>query len=165
MGRAGQRDIPDAIGLRDNAWRDVLTELDHELHAGRLVVLVGSGVSQFAPSSVPYAHQIRQALHRKLTNALPASVRERFAEATAMMPFEILMGRLNELRQDLARDVASALTRVSAPNAMHCQIAHLLARAAEADVRCEWSRPTTTRVSRLAGASSGEHGRSSLSRA
>src|SRR5206468_3492790 len=97
-------------------------ELVRRQGSGTLALLIGSGISQFAPSGVPtgmqIANGIRDLLLRTLERTLGSGVRRELSE----IPFEVLMGRCAELDPAIARRIAVALTGLKRPNPCHLQL-------------------------------------------
>lgn len=118
-------------GDPSSAWDELNGKMDSLLDSGRLSLLLGSGISQYAPCSVPYAGEITRFLSSRLTAALPAGPRTPRPGDTLSAPFEVLMARLAELEINAARDAALILTHARSPNPLHQQIAALLQRPIE----------------------------------
>lgn len=119
------------LGEQSSAWDDVNFQMDSFLDAEKLSILVGSGISQYAPCSVPYAGEITHFLTSRLMGALPAGPHVGEPGSTLGVPFEVLMARLAELRVKVARDAALILTQAGRPNPLHQHLAALLQRCAE----------------------------------
>lgn len=111
-------------------WQEIDNCLEKNLEDGRLALLVGSAVSQYAPSSVPMGGEISRACTERLASAIPDKrLRNRVRLDFNRMPFEVFMARLGELDSRMARDLVCRLTTTCAPNPLHLQLATLMARA------------------------------------
>lgn len=114
-----------------DAWRphsDMIIKLNM---AGRLTIVAGSGVSQFAPSSVPVASDISRRIRRLLIRRLPFPLRVEILRSTERMPFEVLLGRVRELDDNWANAIVSTLVSTCACNDLHRIIVGYLRDAAE----------------------------------
>jgi hypothetical protein len=122
-------------GSVSRAWMNETADLKERFNEGKLALLVGSGISQYEPSNAPPAAQVAQGIQYALAKSLPLRVARAFAEHTPNVPFEVLMARLAELNDSLARRVVSELTSVESPNLIHRQVSSLLRRASCDDRR------------------------------
>ncbi|MDQ6905378.1 MAG: SIR2 family protein [Chloroflexota bacterium] len=121
-------------------WAEVEVEIGREFDAGNLALLLGSGISHFAPSFAPVAGLIADRLRKEILRLLPDEARDTIdyltwakddlTGTTYRMPFEALMARLNELNPGIAQDIAKMLTDFDEPNGIHRQVGDLLYRAA-----------------------------------
>ena len=119
-----------------NAWRPHHERILRLRDAGNLAIIVGSGVSQFAPSNVPVAATVTWRLHRLLLRTIPRAERGRVARLTRDVPFEVLIGRLRELDEDWATDVVRSLVSTSAPNSVHRLLIAYAGAARNAGTTC-----------------------------
>jgi hypothetical protein len=123
------------VSIRDPEWATVGSLIESEHRRGALTLVIGSGISQFEPSSVPVAGKASSELARRLRDLFP-NVRDRLARGTEGVPFEVLMGRLREMHPDWEEFAIARLATISAPNPIHDQIAAVIAKAATSGTLC-----------------------------
>src|SRR5260221_287713 len=117
-------------------WKDLLSLIHKALEAGNLALLVGSGVSQFVPASVPAGEKIVKHLMTLMLSTYPHELQDlpkKIEYGTDGIPFEVLMARMSELDADLAQKIVVILTHIKAgqSNMIHQQIRRLIDVAAD----------------------------------
>ena len=123
-------DAMNVVDIGSGSWRAIVEDLLLEFDRDNLVLLLGSGISQFSPSNVPTGHWVSVRLRQELLAAIPPNQRWRIDYLTRDVPFEVLMARLAELDVERARDLVLGLVNVTLPNELHRQVADLLLQAA-----------------------------------
>src|ERR1051325_5033238 len=87
---------------------DALQELANSIEAGRVVPLLGAGVSDNWPAGLPLAKDFTSAIHAALTSALP-DYGARIAAALAEEPLEHLLDQMGQLSFGRSLDVLDVL--------------------------------------------------------
>lgn len=118
------------------AWESLQAELLRCQRSNELGLLIGSGISQFAPSGVPTGMQIANSIRDLLLQTLQQHGEGKRRADFRDIPFEVLMGRCAELDKDLAHTIAVELTGLRRPNPCHLQLARVLRRAAASGGDC-----------------------------
>src|SRR5436305_4405895 len=117
-------------------WSDLLSLIQKAFETGNLALLVGSGVSQFVPASVPAGEKIVKHLMTLMLSTYPPELQDlpkKIEYSTDGIPFEVLMARMSELNVDLAQKIVVILTRIKSDqsNLLHRQIRRLFDVAAD----------------------------------
>lgn len=118
--------MPDPIDVADRSRLDVWHQLQS---AGSICVLIGSGVSRFAPTGLPTGKQFTQgvveALFPDFKLTLSSRDRQRLVTAMELLPLEVVMHRCPSER--LAAEIVASLFASSRANCVHQGIAELVA--------------------------------------